>query len=116
MFEHDFNHTDYDVTEFDERAGTPGLHTVRGTVKADPRETLLPPDLFNRSATTPSGAIRRTFPPGCKSCEVSSSISATSGVALGATPEHQDRNRERCTSHETGGARLVGPALARATW
>ena len=29
-FEHDFNHVDYDVTEFDERAGTPGLHTVRG--------------------------------------------------------------------------------------
>jgi sulfotransferase len=48
VFEHDFNHTDYDVTEFDERAGTPGLHTVRGTVKAEPRETLLPPDLFNR--------------------------------------------------------------------
>ncbi len=47
-FEHDFSHVDYDVTEFDERAGTPGLHTVRGTVKAEPRETLLPPDLFNR--------------------------------------------------------------------
>lgn len=36
------------MTEFDERAGTPGLHTVRGTVKAEPRETLLPPDLFRR--------------------------------------------------------------------
>jgi sulfotransferase len=47
-FDHDFGHVDYDVTEFDERAGTPGLHTVRGTVKAEPRETLLPPDLFNR--------------------------------------------------------------------
>jgi sulfotransferase len=47
-FEHDFSHVDYDVTEFDERAGTPGLHTVRGTVKAEPRVTLLPPDLFNR--------------------------------------------------------------------
>ena len=47
-FEHDFGHVDYDVTEFDERAGTPGLHTVRGTVSAEPRETLLPPDLFNR--------------------------------------------------------------------
>jgi sulfotransferase len=43
FYEHDFG-----VTEFDERAGTPGLHTVRGQVKADPRETLLPPDLFNR--------------------------------------------------------------------
>jgi sulfotransferase len=47
-FEHEFGHIDYDVTEFDERAGTPRLHTVRGTVKAEPRETLLPPDLFNR--------------------------------------------------------------------
>jgi sulfotransferase len=50
VFDHDFSHVDYDVTEFDERAGTPGLHTVRGTVKAEPRETLLPPDLFNRFA------------------------------------------------------------------
>ena len=47
-FEHDFDHVDYDVTEFDERAGTPGLHTVRGTVKAEPRASLLPPDLFSR--------------------------------------------------------------------
>ncbi len=48
VFEHDFDHVDYDVTEFDERAGTPGLHTVRGTVRAEPRDTLLPPDLFKR--------------------------------------------------------------------
>jgi sulfotransferase len=47
-FEHDFERIDYDVREFDERAGTPGLHTVGSTVKAQTRETLLPPDLFNR--------------------------------------------------------------------
>jgi sulfotransferase len=47
-FDHDFDHVDYDVTEFDDRAGTPGLHTVRATVQADPRESLLPPDLFRR--------------------------------------------------------------------
>lgn len=47
-FEHDFTSVDYDVTEFDERAGTPGLHTVRGEVKAEPRDTVLPPDLFDR--------------------------------------------------------------------
>lgn len=47
-FEHDFEHVDYDVREFDERAGTPGLHTVRSQVRAELRETLLPPDLFNR--------------------------------------------------------------------
>ncbi len=49
-FEHDFEHVDYDVTEFDKRAGTPGLHTVRGRVHAEPRQTLLPPDLFQRFA------------------------------------------------------------------
>lgn len=63
-FEHDFGNVEYDVTEFDERAGTPGLHTVRGTVAADERETLLPPELFQRFANdafwrdparTPSG-------------------------------------------------------------
>jgi sulfotransferase len=48
VFEHDFGQVDYDVTEFDERAGTPGLHTVRSVVKAELRDTLLLPDLFNR--------------------------------------------------------------------
>lgn len=48
FFTHSFDNVDYDVTEFDERAGTPGLHTVHGTVRALPRDTLLPPDLFNR--------------------------------------------------------------------
>jgi sulfotransferase len=47
-FDHDFGRVDYDVTEFDQRAGTPGLHTVRSTVRAEPRDTLLPPDLFKR--------------------------------------------------------------------
>lgn len=48
--QHDFERVEYDVTEFDKRAGTPGLHTVRGRVHAEPRETLLPPDLFQRFA------------------------------------------------------------------
>ena len=47
-FAHDFDRIEYDVTEFDDRAGTPGLHTVGGAVKAEPRSTLLPPDLFQR--------------------------------------------------------------------
>jgi sulfotransferase len=47
-FEHDFDHVDYDVSEFDQRAGTPGLHTVGTRVTAEPRATVLPPDLFNR--------------------------------------------------------------------
>jgi sulfotransferase len=77
-FEHDFDHVDYDVTEFDERAGTPGLHTVGGTVKVEPRATLLPPDLFNRLVNDAFGAIRRRFPRGCRWCEVSSTLSGRS--------------------------------------
>lgn len=49
-FDHQFDSIDYDVSEFDERAGTPGLHTVRGTLQAESRETLLPPELFKRFA------------------------------------------------------------------
>ena len=48
LFEHNFDNVDYDVAEFDDRAGTPGLHTVHGKVEAKPRATLLPPDLFSR--------------------------------------------------------------------
>lgn len=47
-FEHNFDDVEYEATKFDERWGTPGLHTVRGPVSAKPRATLLPPDLFNR--------------------------------------------------------------------
>lgn len=47
-FTHDIEHVDYDATEFDAKAGTPGLHTVRPQVKAQRRPTLLPPDLFRR--------------------------------------------------------------------
>lgn len=50
VFLHDFDQVEYDVTEFDRRADTPGLQTVRGKVHAAPRKTLLPPDLFQRFA------------------------------------------------------------------
>lgn len=49
-FTHDFDRVDFDATAFDDKAGTPGLHTVRPQVKAIPRKTLLPPDLFRRFA------------------------------------------------------------------
>lgn len=65
-FDHDFDHVDYDVTEFDERAGTPGLHTVRGTVKAEVRETLLPPELFNRFANDAFWRDPNRTPPGLR--------------------------------------------------
>jgi sulfotransferase len=48
VFQHDTAHVDYDAHEFDQRAGTPGLHTVRPQVGAIERSTILPPDLFRR--------------------------------------------------------------------
>ncbi|HET6804503.1 MAG TPA: sulfotransferase [Frateuria sp.] len=47
-FEHDFERIEYDASEFDRKAGTPGLHEVRGRVGAVPRESVLPPDVFRR--------------------------------------------------------------------
>lgn len=34
------------AAEFDERLGTPGLHSVRGRVEWQERETILPPEIF----------------------------------------------------------------------
>lgn len=47
-FEHDFEHVEFDAEEFDTKAGTPGLHAVRPVVAAEPRKTVLPPDVFRR--------------------------------------------------------------------
>lgn len=50
-FRHDVEHVDYDASEFDAKAGTPGLHTVRPRVEANERRSILPPDLFQRFAS-----------------------------------------------------------------
>lgn len=47
-FEHDFKNVNYNADEFDARLGTPGLHTVGKEVKFVKRQTVLPPDLFER--------------------------------------------------------------------
>jgi sulfotransferase len=49
-FAHDFDDVRYDADEFDQRAGTPGLHAVRQKVGSQARDTILPPDVFNRFA------------------------------------------------------------------
>ncbi len=48
VFAHDFNNIKFDVAEFDQRAGTPGLHTIRPKVQEHKRNTILPPDIFSR--------------------------------------------------------------------
>ena len=47
-FKHDFDNVSYDADEFDTRAGTPGLHTVRRKIAARERTSVLPPDVFRR--------------------------------------------------------------------
>ncbi|MEO1249050.1 MAG: sulfotransferase [Pseudomonadota bacterium] len=47
-FEHDFENVDYDEPEFDSQLGVSGLHKVHAKVAPRPRQTILPPDLFER--------------------------------------------------------------------
>ena len=49
-FAHDFGNVEYDAPEFDAQLGLEGLHRVHPQVKARPRKTILPPDLFKRYA------------------------------------------------------------------
>ena len=49
-FEHDFSAVAYDAPQFDTDLGLAGLHRVHPEVKPRPRQTILPPDLFERYA------------------------------------------------------------------
>ena len=48
FFQHDFDNVEISLDEFDRNTGMPGLHFVGRKVKFTPRDTILPPDLFNR--------------------------------------------------------------------
>jgi sulfotransferase len=47
-FEHDLDHVDYAADEFDLALGAPGLHTIRRKVEWVERQSVLPPELFQR--------------------------------------------------------------------
>lgn len=47
-FEHDFENIEYNEEQFDENLGLPGLHKVRKKVELQSRNTILPPDLFEK--------------------------------------------------------------------
>jgi sulfotransferase len=50
-YEHDFENVEYEANDFDLALGTPNLHKVRRKVSWIERETVLPPELFNRFAS-----------------------------------------------------------------
>lgn len=47
-FDHDFEHIYFNARDFDNRAGTPGLHTVKPRIEASEHPTILPPDILGR--------------------------------------------------------------------
>ncbi|MDA8160109.1 MAG: sulfotransferase [Desulfobacteraceae bacterium] len=47
-FAHDFDHLEFDTPEYDDGLGLKGLHKVRSQVGFAPRQTILPPDLFDQ--------------------------------------------------------------------
>ena len=47
-FEHDFDNVNYDAPQFDQQLGLEGLHKVHKKVEPRSRQTILPPDLFER--------------------------------------------------------------------
>jgi sulfotransferase len=50
-FNHDFDNVSYEEgQEFDSQFGVPGLHSISGKVRYSERQTVLPPDLFERFA------------------------------------------------------------------
>jgi sulfotransferase len=49
-FPHKYDRIEYSAGEFDKQLAAHGLHDVKGAVEWRPRETILPPDLFNRFA------------------------------------------------------------------
>ena len=49
-YAHDFADVKLDTADFDSRLGAPGLHKLRPTVSFQRRDTILPPDLFDRIA------------------------------------------------------------------
>ena len=47
-YEHDFDNVEFNAPDFDAALGVSGLHQVRSKVEFQPRQTILPPDLFEQ--------------------------------------------------------------------
>jgi len=68
LFEHDFEHLQYEAPDFDQQLGVPGLHRVKPKVEFVQRRTVLPPDLFDKYSkltfwTDPTGSAANVIAP-----------------------------------------------------
>jgi sulfotransferase len=68
LFQHDFDHLEYDAPDFDLQLGLPGMHRVKPKVEYTERRTILPPDLFEKYSkmsfwTDPSGTTANVIAP-----------------------------------------------------
>ena len=68
LYSHDPTHIEpsYDMIEFDQRLGTPGLHDVGRSVQARERKPILPPDLFARFEREAFWVDLKQLPPAVK--------------------------------------------------
>jgi sulfotransferase len=48
LYNHNFDDVRFSASEFDNKIGLPGLHTVRGPVTPSTKPTILPPDMVQR--------------------------------------------------------------------
>ncbi len=53
VFDHDFDHVEYEAEVFDSNLGVPGLHKVKPKVEHVERTPVLPPDLFKEYENSP---------------------------------------------------------------
>jgi sulfotransferase len=62
-FDHDVNSVWHESPEYDARLGMPGLHSLRQTVRFEPRNTIIPGELFDKySALQFWGPDKPEFP------------------------------------------------------
>lgn len=47
-YQHNYDNVEFEAPEFDARLGVEGLHSISGPVVYRPRQTILPPDLFQK--------------------------------------------------------------------
>ena len=95
-YDHDFDNVDYDVTEFDQRAGTPDCTTCMAPSKRSQGQPCCHRICSTVLCTTPSGATRHGCHRPCASSESTYSAFAVATRPRRAMDIDPDVSRGRC--------------------